>query len=77
MLPEVEIQKFEGKFEMVDKVERLREVREVLEKEKVIAIDLENHHVTSYHGYLCLIQITIPNYDTYLIDALALRDHIR
>ena len=46
-------------------------------KISTIGIDLENHHLKSYEGYLCLIQITTPDYETFVIDVLALRDHIR
>jgi ribonuclease D len=45
----------------------------------VVAIDLENHHQTSYNGFLCLLQLTTPPpmNQTFLVDVLALRAHIR
>lgn len=46
----------------------------------MIGVDLENHHVKSYDGYLCLMQITTVKdsgeTENYIIDLLELKDMI-
>ena len=41
-----------------------------------IAVDLESHNVRSYYGFTCLIQISLPGGSDYLVDTIALWDHI-
>ena len=43
------------KWRLVETQEELIKVCGILDKEKIIAIDLENHHLDSYNGHLCLI----------------------
>lgn len=40
-----------------------------------IAVDIENHSVRSFQGFICLIQISTRRED-YVVDTLALRKHI-
>lgn len=59
---------------MVDTEEKLIEVITKLEQKTLLGVDFENHHLKSYNGYLCLIQLTTPEYETYLIDVIKLGD---
>lgn len=45
-------------------------------KLQVLAIDLEAHHIYSFHELVCLIQLAGGG-RVYLVDALALHDHLR
>ena len=55
----------------------MQNASKVLSGFDVLGIDIENHHVLSYEGFVCLIQITTPTYETFIIDALTLRSHIK
>lgn len=48
-----------------------------LKTQEFLGVDLENNHLKTYNGFLCMIQITTVKYETYLIDAVKLRDLIR
>jgi ribonuclease D len=52
-------------------------VAEGLKKQDMIGVDLENNHLKSYNGFLCLIQISTIQNENYLIDAIKLRNLIR
>jgi ribonuclease D len=67
-----------GDFKMIDTEQSLIEWAFWLEKSgyRQVGVDLENHHIKSYNGFLCLIQITTPGYETFLIDAVKLKDSI-
>ena len=41
-----------------------------------VAVDLEMHNVRSYYGFTCLIQLSLPDSTDYLVDTIALWDHI-
>ena len=56
----------------VETPEALRSMQRDLASHAVLGVDLENHSLRSYHGYLCLMQISTPKTD-YLVDLLALR----
>ena len=43
---------------------------------QVLAIDLEAHHIYSFHELVCLIQLAGGG-RVFVIDALALHDHLR
>lgn len=60
-------------FTWIDTESQLQLLSAHLFTQHTLGVDLENHHQTSYNGFLCLIQITTPNYETYLIDAVKLR----
>ena len=62
-------------FTYVDSVEALGSLASKLEAEEVIAIDLENHSLHSYQGFLCLMQISTRKED-FIVDSLALREEI-
>ncbi|CDW82708.1 3-5 exonuclease family protein [Stylonychia lemnae] len=64
-------------YQYIDSADKLQEILQNLYRYNVLGIDLENHHLNSYNGFLCLIQITTPNYETYLIDCLKLREDVK
>ena len=41
-----------------------------LKTQEFLGVDLENNHLKTYNGFLCMIQITTVKYETYLIDAV-------
>ncbi|KAM3301612.1 protein RRP6-like 3 isoform X2 [Capsicum chacoense] len=52
---------------------QLRELAEVLSKERVFAVDTEQHSLRSFLGFTALIQISTKKED-YLVDTIALHD---
>eukprot|EP00347_Sterkiella_histriomuscorum_P012468 403368461 len=75
---DIKFQEFkEGDYHYIDTPNKLQEILRSLYKYSVLGVDLENHQTKSYHGFLCLIQITTPDYQTYLIDCLKLREEIK
>ncbi|BHF59344.1 Exosome component 10 [Sparganum proliferum] len=62
-------------FEFVDTQESLDRVISELKTEKEIAVDLEHHGYRTFLGITCLLQLSTRNKD-YVIDALAVRDHL-
>ena len=66
----------EDKYHYIGSLEELNKVAIYLQKFKCLAIDIENHSEYSYEGFISLIQITTPEYDTYLVDPLVLKDLI-
>lgn len=56
----------------VDTVQALDSLVKTLKKEKIVAVDLENHSYRSFCGFVCLMQISTRSED-YLVDTLALR----
>ncbi len=69
-----------GDYIKIDTEQELSEMCEAIDKCSIIGVDLENHHVKSYDGYLCLMQITTigePGHiSNYIIDVLLLREKI-
>eukprot|EP01083_Nonionella_stella_P036112 98542_1 len=59
----------------IETEDALSEMADALSCSKAIAVDLEHHRKHSFLGMTCLIQISTRNRD-YLIDPLALREHI-
>lgn len=62
-------------FEWIDTPEALTRASIDLERERCIAVDLENHSFHSYYGFLCLMQISTSSCD-YVIDVIRLREHV-
>nr|CAH8841938.1 unnamed protein product [Trichobilharzia regenti] len=62
-------------YRFVDQLEALQETVNAISVCKYIAVDLEHHSFRSFLGITCLIQISTSDTD-YVIDALALRDHL-
>ncbi|KAL5730734.1 hypothetical protein ACHQM5_003527 [Ranunculus cassubicifolius] len=60
-------------FVWVDKEEGLVELKEVLSKERVFAVDTEQHSARSFLGITALLQISTRSED-YLVDTIALHD---
>ncbi|KAJ9561003.1 hypothetical protein OSB04_006163 [Centaurea solstitialis] len=61
----------------VDDESKLKELVEVLSKERVFAVDTEQHSVRSFLGFTALIQISSGKDDylvDYLVDTIALHD---
>lgn len=52
---------------------QLRELVDLLSKEKVFAVDTEQHRIRSFLGFTALLQISTEKED-YLIDTIALHD---
>ncbi|MCD7468535.1 hypothetical protein HAX54_006870 [Datura stramonium] len=57
----------------VESESQLRELAEVLSKERVFAVDTEQHSLRSFLGFTALIQISTERED-YLLDTIALHD---
>ncbi|XP_071726113.1 protein RRP6-like 3 isoform X2 [Rutidosis leptorrhynchoides] len=82
--PQVEFEFFNGSMDMemsdkyvwVDDESKLKELVEVLSKERVFAVDTEQHSLHSFLGFTALIQISTREED-YLVDTIALHDIMR
>jgi ribonuclease D len=61
--------------EWVDTVVALRALARVLDQQSAFAVDLEHHEYRSFLGFTCLMQVSTRQRD-YLIDTLALREHM-
>nr|XP_043622307.1 protein RRP6-like 3 isoform X2 [Erigeron canadensis] len=61
------------KYVWVDDESKLKELVEVLSKERVFAVDTEQHSLHSFLGFTALIQISTRDED-YLVDTIALHD---
>ncbi|CAN4104784.1 unnamed protein product [Withania somnifera] len=59
----------------VESEAQLRELLEVLSKERVFAVDTEQHSLRSFLGFTALIQISTEEED-YLVDTIALHDEM-
>ncbi|KAJ2999030.1 exosome nuclease subunit [Globomyces sp. JEL0801] len=59
----------------IDTLDSLKIMCSKLENVKEIAIDLEHHHIRSFQGFTCLIQISTRDED-YLVDTLELRSEL-
>lgn len=59
----------------VDNIDALHEAMKDLSNYSEIAVDLEHHHYRSFLGITCLVQLS-TRFTDYVIDALALRDHL-
>ncbi|XP_010557005.1 PREDICTED: protein RRP6-like 3 isoform X2 [Tarenaya hassleriana] len=57
----------------VETESQLRELADALKKEKVFAVDTEQHSLRSFLGFTALIQISTQEED-YLVDTIALHD---
>lgn len=55
--------------------EQLFNMAELLKRSKEIAVDLENHSIRSFQGFICLVQISTRRHD-FIIDALKLRSSL-
>jgi exosome complex exonuclease RRP6 len=62
-------------FTYIDTAGELGRLASKLEAERVVAIDLENHSLHSYQGFLCLMQVSTRRED-FIVDCLALREEI-
>lgn len=62
-------------LEWIDSVVALRALARVLDQQPIFAVDLEHHDYRSFLGFTCLMQISTRTHD-YLIDVLALREHM-
>jgi exosome complex exonuclease RRP6 len=61
--------------EWVDTIVALRALARVLDQQSAFAVDLEHHEYRSFLGFTCLMQVSTRQRD-YLIDTLALREHM-
>uniref|UniRef100_A0A914WTF1 HRDC domain-containing protein n=1 Tax=Plectus sambesii TaxID=2011161 RepID=A0A914WTF1_9BILA len=59
----------------VDNVEKLTELRDILNKEKEFAVDVEHHDYRSFLGLTCLVQISTRTVD-YIIDPFPIWQHM-
>lgn len=59
----------------VDTLDGLKRMAHKLQRERDIAVDLENHSYRSFHGFVCLMQVSTRKED-FVVDTLALREHI-
>lgn len=60
----------------VDSEDVFTEVRDILNAQAFLAIDIENHSFRSYSGFVCLLQIATLSH-IYIIDAIALRHRVK
>ncbi|KAI9293311.1 hypothetical protein K502DRAFT_306542 [Neoconidiobolus thromboides FSU 785] len=65
----------ETKYKVIKEQSELEELIKELEKEQTIAVDLEHHDYRSYHGFVCLMQLSTSDCD-YIIDTLELRKEL-
>ncbi|KAF5202201.1 Rrp6-like [Thalictrum thalictroides] len=65
--------KMKGSHVWVDKEDQLKELVEVLSKERVFAVDTEQHSLRSFLGFTALMQIS-THCEDYLVDTIALHD---
>ncbi|KAL0022097.1 hypothetical protein WJX79_008401 [Trebouxia sp. C0005] len=56
-------------------VSDLQALVQSLQSIEMLAVDVEHHHLHSYLGFVCLLQLSTGKTD-YLVDALALHDHM-
>ncbi|CAK9158012.1 unnamed protein product [Ilex paraguariensis] len=78
---EIEFEFFDGEFNLemsdsfvwVETESHLQELAELLRKERVFAVDTEQHGLRSFLGFTALVQISTQRND-YLIDTIALHD---
>ncbi|XP_028032179.1 exosome component 10 isoform X2 [Bombyx mandarina] len=66
----------ETKFTYIDIESKLDELVEHLMAVEQIAVDVEHHSYRTYQGITCLIQISTDEGGDFIIDALAVREHI-
>ncbi|XP_075990804.1 exosome component Rrp6 [Anticarsia gemmatalis] len=66
----------ETTYTYVDTEEKLDALVEHLNTVNELAVDLEHHSYRTYQGITCLIQITTNEGGDFIIDALAIRQHI-
>lgn len=59
----------------VDSLPLLQEMITKLEREKEIAVDIENHSYRSFQGFICLLQFSTRQED-FVVDAIELRRYI-
>ncbi|KAL7594019.1 hypothetical protein Lser_V15G34725 [Lactuca serriola] len=79
--PELEFEFCNGTMDMdmsdtyvwIDNESKLKELAQVLSKEKVFAVDTEQHSLRSFLGFTALIQISTREED-YLVDTIAVHD---
>ncbi|XP_053624536.1 exosome complex component 10 homolog [Plodia interpunctella] len=64
------------KLTYVDTEHQLDDLVKHLEEVKELAVDVEHHSYRTYQGITCLIQITTTEGGDFIIDVLALREHI-
>ncbi|VDM16526.1 unnamed protein product [Hydatigera taeniaeformis] len=65
----------ETPLDVVDTVDSLNKMLEELSTASEIAVDLEHHSYRTFLGITCLIQVSTRAKD-YIVDALALHDHL-
>ncbi|XP_054794895.1 protein RRP6-like 3 isoform X1 [Prosopis cineraria] len=70
---EIEELKKKDTYVWIDTELQLKELVNVLNKERFFAVDTEQHTLRSFLGFTALIQISTPQED-YLIDTIALHD---
>ena len=61
-------------FTWVDRSDQLESLIDKLKRSSEIAIDLEYHSLRSFHGFVCLMQISTREED-FIVDTLALREN--
>ncbi|KAL4555569.1 hypothetical protein LXL04_038192 [Taraxacum kok-saghyz] len=81
--PELEFEFCDGTMSMdmsdtyvwIDDESKLKELAQVLSKERVFAVDTEQHSLRSFLGFTALIQISTREED-YLVDTIAVHDYM-
>nr|CAX75627.1 Exosome component 10 [Schistosoma japonicum] len=69
------VKPLDSSYQYIDKLDTLEQTVKSLSVCRYIAVDLEHHSYRSFLGITCLIQISTLDTD-YIIDALALHDHL-
>ncbi|EME30697.1 Exosome component 10 [Galdieria sulphuraria] len=64
------------KCTFVNSLSSLEDMITKLEKEKEIAVDIENHSYRSFQGFICLLQFSTRQED-FVVDAIELRGHLK
>ncbi|KAA3681863.1 exosome complex exonuclease RRP6, partial [Paragonimus westermani] len=65
----------DSRYQFVDTLDLLDAALKEISLHKEVAVDLEHHSHRTYLGITCLVQLSTRDGD-YVIDALALRDHL-
>ncbi|KAK9908142.1 hypothetical protein WJX75_003265 [Coccomyxa subellipsoidea] len=64
-----------SEWDWIDTAEQLYNATQEFKRAQQVAVDLEHHALRSYLGITCLVQLSTGDKE-YLIDALALHDHM-
>ncbi|KAJ4851231.1 hypothetical protein Tsubulata_022285 [Turnera subulata] len=68
--------KMSDSYVWIETESQLKELVDVLSRERIFAVDTEQHSLRSFRGFTALVQISTRT-DDYLLDTIALHDEMR